>query len=571
LGWFFFGEATPESTDVEQHIAESHQTQDGDIVYTCSMHPNVREKEPGNCPICGMELVPAGSNESTENKHPQAVELTETAMKIAEVQTIKVSRKPAVKMIQMPGKISIDERNISIIPAHFPGRIEQLYLNFTGAYVEKGDKLASVYSPELVTAQRELLEAYKHRNSNPKLYQASRQKFINWQIPENVIKEILNTGEPRSSFDIYSNYSGYVTKRHVAVGDHIHFGKPIFEIADLSTVWVEFDSYESDLQGLAIGDQIKFEVAAYPGQTFTSEVTYVDPLIQKKERTISVRTEMDNDEEKLKPNMLAKGSISSAVNDGTPMLQIPREAILWTGERSLVYVKTPGSKHLFEPREVTLGARVGENYIIKEGLSVGEEIVIKGNFMIDSAAQLAGKPSMMNQSPESKKNRPHSQHDHSSMQMSMDKSDNDKHQHSQHLSSLSFSYLKLKNALTNDHFAKAQKHLEDFKTEVLQSDAMNDHPEHSAMHDRHHRSMAEAVQNAANAKSLEQLRNAFILISDNLIKAIQNQNFKDQELFIQYCPMADDGKGAKWLSTSRKIKNPYFGQQMLSCGEIVEQ
>lgn len=400
LGWLLFGSnSSSTETTIDGHVEEAHTDEQGEIVYTCSMHPNVRQNEPGNCPICGMELIPANEvdDESGQDKHPQALQMTKAAMQLAEVQTTRVTKKPAVKHIQMPGKVTVDERSISAIPAHFPGRIEKLYINFTGAYVEKGDKLASVYSPELVTAQRELLEAYKKREANPQLYQSARQKLINWKISPETVDRILENGKPKLNFDIYSHKSGYVTKRYVVAGDHIHFGKPIFELADLSSVWIKFDAYESDLHGLSVGDNIQFSVAAYPGQTFESEVTYIDPLINEEDRTATVRTEFSNNDGQLKPNMIAQGTVFSNINKGQEVLQIPKKAVLWTGERSIVYVRLPDTSGTrFEAREVTLGARVGNSYIIEEGLEEGEQVVTKGNFMIDSAAQLADKKSMMN-------------------------------------------------------------------------------------------------------------------------------------------------------------------------------
>ncbi|MDZ7689752.1 MAG: efflux RND transporter periplasmic adaptor subunit [Balneolaceae bacterium] len=228
-----------------------------------------------------MELIPADNgNAQASGDDPYTTTMTQTAMKLAQVQTAEVTRSTAIKKSRMPGKVMIDERKLSIIPAHFPGRIEKLYLDFTGAYVEKGDPIASVYSPELVAAQKELLEAYKSRDSNPALYQATRKKFVNWEISPDVVDQILERGEAQENFDIYSHHTGYVTKRHVAVGDHIHFGKPIFEIANLSTVWIEFEAYENDLAGVSRGNQVEFTVAAYPGETFKAKVTYIDPILE---------------------------------------------------------------------------------------------------------------------------------------------------------------------------------------------------------------------------------------------------------------------------------------------------
>ncbi len=562
LGWLLFGGSSPTTSEIDRHIEETHTNEQGEIVYTCSMHPQVRQNEPGNCPICGMELIPVDEADAEEDQHPQALRMTQAAMTLADVQTTTVTAKPATKKVHMPGKVTVDERAISIIPAHFPGRVEELFVNFTGAYIEKGDKLASVYSPDLITAQRELLEAYKKRESNPRLYKSARQKFINWKIAPEVIDNIIEKGEPQYNFDIHSHKSGYVTKRHVAVGDHIHFGKPIFELTDLSSVWVQFNAYESDLQGLSEGDNIQFSVASYPGQTFESEISYIDPLIDEDERTVTVRTELANNNGQLKPNMLAEGTVSASLNNGQSVLQVPKQAVLWTGKRSIVYVKLADtSQTRFEAREIELGARAGDSYIVEDGLQQGEKVVVKGNFMIDSAAQLADKTSMMNK-PEKEERNSSQSHSHTAVDIedNISEPDTTDHQHKEYLATLLDHYLDLKNALTNDEFETAKTHLRSLHTEVMQNSEMN----------QHHRSMAEAISSAGEAENLTQLRQSFIDISDHLIRVIPNQGYAE-ELFIQYCPMADNGNGAKWLSDNKKIENPYFGQQMPGCGEVIER
>ncbi len=279
LGWLFFG-GSEEPSDTEQHVEEQHTDEEGNTVYTCSMHPSVREDEPGDCPICGMELVPADEvDESESEEDPYTLSMTATAMKLAEIQTTEVKREPAQKESRMPGKVMVDERKMAVMPAHFPGRIEELYLDYTGAQVEKGDPIASVYAPELVSAQKELLEAYEKRKSNPNLYRAARQKLINWEISETIIDDIIKEGEPRRHFDLHSHRSGYVVERRKATGDHVSFAEPIFEIADLSSVWIEFEAYENDLSSLAEGDSISFTVRSHPGKTYSGQITYIDPIL----------------------------------------------------------------------------------------------------------------------------------------------------------------------------------------------------------------------------------------------------------------------------------------------------
>lgn len=415
LGWLFFGGTTADqSANIDQHISENHTNEQGEVVYTCSMHPSVRQSEPGNCPICGMELIPVNQESSAEATNLYELQMTEAAARLAQVQTTEVVKNVATKEIRMPGKVVVDERRIRSLPAHYPGRIEQLYVNFTGEYITKHEKIASIYSPALISAQKELLEAARHKEQNPSLYRAAKNKLLNWKIPETQINEVERSGEVKTQFDITSHMGGYVIKRNIAVGDHVEMGTVIYQMADLSKVWIMFNAYESDLAGLKEGDQVSFTVDTYPGEAFQAEVTYIDPVLDPQSRTAKVRAEAENPNGRLKPQMLAEGIISSNVEDGKEQVLIPKSAVLWTGERSVVYVQKPNtSQPTFEFREVVLGQRVGDQYVVKSGVQPGEEVVTNGNFKIDSAAQLAGKASMMNQNPDGVKP---AGHDHSTME-----------------------------------------------------------------------------------------------------------------------------------------------------------
>jgi len=405
LGWVFFGgSASNQPENMDEHVSEAHTDEQGNIVYTCSMHPSVRQNEPGNCPICGMELIPVSGGNSSDEDNPYELTMTPAAMRLAEVQTTKISRGKATKTVRMPGKIMVDERRVKSLPAHFPGRVEELYANFTGEYVSKGSRVASVYSPELITAQKELLEAAKHKEQNPSLYRAARTKLRNWKIPETQIDAIESSGEVKTEFDINSHMGGYVIEKNIDVGDHITMGGIMYKMADLSRLWVMFQAYENDLAGLEKGDNVEFTVGAYPGETFNARITFIDPVVDAMKRTVSVRAEVANPNNRLKPEMLAEGVVSSTLDKGNDQLLVPKSAVLWTGERSVVYVKKPNTEQpTFEFRQVVLGQRVGDQYVVKSGLESGEKVVTHGNFKIDSAAQLAGKASMMNQNPEGHK------------------------------------------------------------------------------------------------------------------------------------------------------------------------
>lgn len=580
LGWLFFGGSSgDQSQSMDEHIEETHTNEQGQVVYTCSMHPNVRESEPGNCPICGMELIPANQLDAQESAGEYEVRMTEAAAQLAEVQTTKATMAPAVKKIRMPGKVTADETRISNVTAHFPGRITQLYVDFTGARIDEGQRLASIYSPQLLSAQRELLETLKHKESNANLYEATRRKLELWELPEEEIQRIEQSGKVINELDIVSPATGYVTERNISEQDHVQEGTVMYEIANLSSVWITFEVYESDIAYLNEGDEVSFTVSSYPGETFNAEITYIDPVLDMQSRTATVRAEASNSDRRLKPNMLAEGTVSSKILGGKPQLLIPKSAVLWTGERSVVYVqKQDEEQPTFEFREVELGPRVGDQYVIKSGIEAREKVVINGNFKIDSAAQLAGKASMMNREPDGSMP---TGHNHGSMNGSSEmeegsdsnhenhqpgEADTIGHQHTEHLSQLVDDYLKMKKALAVDRFDEAKNHLGAFSNEVLTNEEMNHHSEHANMHAKHHQAMVKAVNEAQAAENIGMLRSAFTEISDQLVKAVENQGFEAKELYWQYCPMAINGEGAYWLDDEKAIANPYMGQQMPGCG-----
>jgi Cu(I)/Ag(I) efflux system membrane fusion protein len=281
--------------------------------------------------------------------------------------------------------------------AHVPGRIEQLSVNFTGESVVKGQVLAEIYSPELINAQQELLETVKTKQLQPELYEASKEKLRQWKLTDDQILKIENSGVIQNNFEVLSNTSGTVTARRVNTGDHVSQGTVLFDIADLSKVWIMFDAYESDLQFLHTGEKLSFTLQALPGTDFSGNIIFIDPVIDAVTRVAKVRVETGNRSGKLKPEMFATGIVSSTLAEYHDNVVIPKSAVLWTGKRSVVYVKQPGSEEpVFKIREVELGPMLGESYVIMNGLSEGEVIVTSGTFSVDAAAQLEGKPSMMN-------------------------------------------------------------------------------------------------------------------------------------------------------------------------------
>ena len=414
IGLFFAGSPEKEHPETSVHP----ETGKGEHrIWTCSMHPQIRQDKPGSCPICGMDLIPLTNSNDAGEADPNEIQMTESAMKLADVQTYVVKRGIPGKNLHLQGEVKADERNIAAMTARFGGRIEKLYVNFTGQYVRKGQKIASIYSPDLNTAQQELLDAVKYKASSPALYRAARNKLKLWELTDKQIDDIERNSEPNIYFDILSPISGTVSRRDVTVGTYVKEGSPLFEIVNLQRVWVLLDAYESDLPWIHTDDPVAFSIPAMPGKSFRAKVSYIDPYINAATRVAQVRLELDNPGMLLKPGMFVRAVLSSGNAGNTTALLIPKTAVLWTGKRAVVYVKVPHRETpSFVYREITLGARTGNFYVVENGLQEGEEIASNGVFKIDASAQLLGKTSMMN--PQGGKKA--SGHNHGGKQMTDD-------------------------------------------------------------------------------------------------------------------------------------------------------
>jgi Cu(I)/Ag(I) efflux system membrane fusion protein len=585
LGWLLFGGAPDQPQSLDEHIEQVHTDQEGNVIYTCSMHPSIRENEPGNCPICGMELIPV-TQDDTGEESPYELTMSEAATKLADVQTTRVIKEVAVSTSRLPGKIMVDERRLKTLPAHVPGRIEELYINFTGEYINKGDRVASIYSPQLVSAQKELLEVAKDKERNPSLYNAARNKLLNWEITEEQINQIESSKKVMNEIDIVSKVDGYVINKMIEIGSHVQQGSTMFKLADLSKVWIMFDAYESDVASIKVGDEVLFTVEALPGKNFTAKITFVDPVLNPQSRTVSVRAEANNSDLALKPNMLAQGDIKSDVRDSGEQILVPKSAVLWTGERSVVYVKKPNTAQpTFEFREVVLGQRVGDQYIVKSGVSEGEEVVTNGTFKIDSAAQLAGKASMMNKTPDGRPVRTgHEGHtmdgsgsSQSKSQMDMSsKASSDSHSMDapkafiSQISKVVDDYIYLKNNLVGDKEAQVSSQAQSMQTSLNSVDMSLLSQEGHMIWMSQLDSIKTALNQLIEAQDISQQREGFESLSNIMLQVAKTYPIKGI-YFQQFCPMANDGIGAYWLSEKETIQNPYFGSQMISCGETIER
>ncbi|MGY5356141.1 efflux RND transporter periplasmic adaptor subunit [Wenyingzhuangia sp. IMCC45467] len=392
LGWLLFGHSN--TTEKHEHSSEEKEVENQ--MWTCSMHPSVMKTEPGDCPICGMDLIPTTMSVSEEEENPNQFQLTKNAMALAAIETTVVGNgETGNKDILLSGLISENKDKTSTQSAHFDGRVEKLYVTSLGQVVKKGQPVAEVYAPELITAQQELIIAAKTKNMQPALYNAVRNKFKNWYIHEHQLDEIEKTGKVKTNMLIYAHVAGIVTDIWVDLGAHIMMGKPIFKVADLSTVWANFDVYENQLDMFKVGQEIEVVIPSNQQKIMKGKVSFIDPVLNEQTRTVSLRVVLDNKNQTLKPGMFVEGKIENKTKVSN-QVQIPKTSVLWTGKRSIVYVKVNKEQPVFELREITLGNKIGNNYIVLQGLNQGEEIVTQGTFTVDAAAQLQGKKSMMN-------------------------------------------------------------------------------------------------------------------------------------------------------------------------------
>ena len=584
LGWLLFGGSEKKAKN------HDHSDEVASQIWTCSMHPQIRKNEPGLCPICGMDLIPVKT--ASAGVDPDSFQMSEDAIKLANITTMIVGSSDAKKEIRLNGKVQIDERNAYSQSTHIPGRIEQIFINFTGEKVGRGQTLATVYSPELVTAQEELLQAANIKESQPELFEAAQEKLRNWKIGQAQINQILTNKRPLQRFSIRADVNGVVTKKMVDLGDYVQRGMPIYEISDLSKVWVLFDLYESELAWIKSGSNIEYTVNSFPGETFNGKISFIDPLINPQTRVASARVEVNNKDGRLKPEMFASGVVKNDIGKvDSQEMSIPKSAVLWTGKRSVVYVKQGSG---FKMREITLGPALGDSYIVKSGLETGEEIVSNGTFTVDAAVQLSGRPSMMSpegngggnsmpgmdmggdkktntakpkMSAEEMKNMdaPKTENvtDHTKMAERIVVSSTFKNQ----LKKVFEQYLSLKDDLVKDDNKAAKKAAAALLNalEKIDMKLLTDQ-------DAHNHWMLIVKEIKASATSISETseiayqRNHFKHLSAHLIKAVKLFGV-NQEVYEQFCPMANDNKGAYWLSLSKEIKNPYFGKAMPTCGE----
>lgn len=343
---------------------------------------------------------PAPQGEATEEA-PQ-VEITPEQQQLIGVKTVKVSLKPLQKVIRTVGRIEADERKQATVNTKIEGWIEKLYVDYTGRYVKKGEPLAEIYSPELLATQQEFLGVLKWatqpgdkkkddtlglmiaKDANAAL-DAARERLRLWDISEAQIKHIEQTGKAVRTLTLYSPVSGFVTQKMAVQGMKVMPGEKLFDIADLSTLWIIADIYEYELSFVRVGQPARITLSYLPGRELSSQIDYIYPTISADTRTTKVRLTLPNPGGRLKPQMFT--NVEIRINLGKRLV-VPESAVIDTGTGQVVYVDRGNGA--FEPREVQLGLRADGAVEVLRGLKTGEKVVSSANFLIDSEAQLKG-------------------------------------------------------------------------------------------------------------------------------------------------------------------------------------
>lgn len=588
-----------------EHSGPTDAALDQPTIWTCSMHPQIQALEPGDCPICGMDLI-ALLRDSSADDGPRTLSMSESSRALAEIQTTPVLQDYPEAQVRLVGKLDYDETLEKSLTARFAARIDELFVNFTGIRVKSGEHLAKVYSPDLLSAQRELLTAHR-ADPESSITSAAKEKLRLWDLLPEQIDAIIESGEAKDHFVLKAPIGGVVVMKNVKEGDYVKTGEVLFRIVDLSELWAYLDAFESDLAWLRLGQDVSFSVAAMPGESFHGKIAFIDPEVNRKTRTVPIRVNVPNPDGLLKPGMFVRAVVASrlaengkvyapeftgkwispmhpeVVKDGpgpcdvcgmalvpaeelgyvendavaAPLI-IPTSAVLRTGKRAVVYVEKPGAERpTFEGREIVLGPRAADFFIVTAGLDAGERVVTHGAFKIDSALQIQAKPSMMN--PKGGGAAPG--HHHGGATAVADP-------HAGHTMAagleisteqavqLMESYLAMQSALAADDLTAAK----------AQAKAMMALAGHSG-------ALPDLLHDMLAADSLDAMRKPhFETLSNALIAAVKaNADAFEGHLYLMNCSMVYGDRGADWLQADQELLNPYFGSQMLHCGEIKEE
>lgn len=594
-------------------------TAESGTIYTCPMHPQIRQPSPGRCPICGMALVPASGGAADLDE--MAVKIEPAQRRLANIQTATVESGPVEAMLQTVGAIAIDESRQATIAAYIDGRLERLFADYTGIDIKKGDHLAVVYSPQLYAAQVEYVEARRAlaaagglaavRQAQEALATNTRQRLREYGMTDEQLADLEKTGKAQARLTIYAPQGGTVIEKLAVEGNYVKAGDPIYRIAELSTVWLMLKLFPEDATRIRFGQRVEATVQSLPGETLVGRVAFIDPTVNPETRTVGVRVELLNEEGRLRPGDYAQATIHfvigpqgavfdedlagkwispmhpQIVRDGPGQcpicgmdlvptaeygfaeellprpesVYVPRPAVLLAGGNSIVYVETKPGR--FEIRPVTVGPILRDKIVIARGLKPGEVVATAGNFLIDSQMQLAGKPSLIDPTRAIAKGK-QPQGPLLLEEVAVAPIGGEA---GQNLEKLYAAYFQVQQGLAADEKPPeaAAQALNKAATDLTEDSAL---PEASA----------KLVQEIARESEhlhhmdLDGARKGFKPISHAVVTlASQVRSEGASKPFTHFfCPMVAGG-GGDWLQPGGELLNPYFGSEMLHCGEKVQE
>lgn len=557
----------PSGDPEDAHAHETTATADEEV-WTCSMHPQIRQPEPGQCPICGMDLIPAGAADTASTSSDRVV-LSARARALAKLRTTPVRRQADLAGdLKLLGRLEANETSLKTVTSWIDGRIDKLHVKVTGKRVRAGQTIATLYSPEVYAAHQDLIVAKKQvdrmsnsselaqRTSDAAL-EAARERLALLGVPDKEIDRMEGEKRPTRSIAIRSPFSGTVIERLATEGAYVDTGAALYRIANLNTLWVQLDAYESDLARLSIGQAVEVTVEAVPDEVFEGTVTFIDPVLDATRRTARVRVQLDNRDGKLRPGMFAEATVATKQPEGTPRpLVVPSTAPLFTGRRAVVYVEVDDQdRPTYEARTVRLGPRLGQVYPVVAGLAEGERVVTRGAFTLDADLQIRGGNSMMTSADDHQAGVWDSIVELSEAQRAP-------------LLPVVRDYLAVQEALAADDLDGATKAARAFvdataKAELPEPrDAKRAWAEVSPTLRSH-------GQHVAKASTIEDARQGFESLSNAVIALLGRfGNPLETELRLAHCPMAARNEGALWIQRGAKVDNPYFGATMPGCGEV---
>lgn len=390
-------ESQPDSTASRATNQPAKRTEPKILYWVDPMHPTYKSDKPGIAPDCGMQLTPVYAEEEEKSSGfvPGTVKLSGRKQQLINLKVVEVSDQHVMKNIRTLGTLQYDETRVAKIHSRIEGWIEKVYVDYTGRLVRKGQPLFSIYSPDLVSTQQEYLLALKADRTLSQsefadvssgasaLRESAYRRLKLWDVSDQQIKKLEETGKPMTSITFYSPVSGYVLAKNVFEKMRIGYDTEAYTIADLSTIWLMADIYEYEAARVHVGQKATMTLSYDGVRTYEGTVTYIYPDLNSATRTLKARVEFRNSDFGLKPGMYANVELDTGHGSG---LVIPTDAVLNSGDRKIVFVQIAQGE--FEPREVELGEYLEDQVVVTKGLKQGEKVVASGNFLIDSESQI---------------------------------------------------------------------------------------------------------------------------------------------------------------------------------------